>query len=77
MANYWLVGLLCAASGISAAQAETFVILGERPGHEATVKIPVGAVTKLSANFAQSLVGYGDPQFEAMRLSGEMAGTRS
>jgi len=72
MVNYWLVGLLCAASGISAAQAETFVIQGEGPGHEATVKIPVGAITMLSANFAQSLVGYADPQFEAMRLSGDV-----
>jgi hypothetical protein len=72
MVNHWLVGLLCGALGISAAQAETFVIQGEKPGHEATVKIPVGAITKLSANFAQSLVGYADPQFEAMRLSGDV-----
>jgi hypothetical protein len=72
MVNYWWMGLLCAASGISAAQAETFVIQGEKPGHEATVKIPVGAITRLSANFAQSLVGYADPQFEAMRLTGDV-----
>lgn len=72
MLKYSIVALLCAASGVSAAQAETFVIRGEQPGHEATVKIPVGAITKLSANFAESLVGYADPQFEAMRLSGDV-----
>jgi hypothetical protein len=64
--------LLCAAATVPAARAETFVIQGERPGHEATIKIPVGAVMKLSANFAESLVGYGDPQFESMRLSGDV-----
>jgi hypothetical protein len=64
--------LLCAASTVSAASAETFVIEGNTSGHEATVKIPVGAVTKLSANFAESLVGYADPQIEAMRLSGDV-----
>jgi hypothetical protein len=64
--------LLCAAVNVPAAHAETFVIQGESLGHEATIRIPVGAVTKLSANFAESLVGYGDPQFEAMRLSGDV-----
>jgi len=69
--------LLCAV-WISAAgaetlgRAETFVIAADETGHEATVKIPVGAVTKLSANFAESLVGYADPQIEAMRLSGDV-----
>ena len=66
------VFLLCAASALPAARAETFVIEADKSGHEATVKIPVGAVTKLSANFAQSLVGYADPQIEAMRLSGDV-----
>jgi hypothetical protein len=64
--------LLCAASMLSAAHADTFVIEADKSGHEAIVKIPVGAVTKLSANFAQSLVGYADPQVEAMRLSGDV-----
>jgi hypothetical protein len=72
MVNRWFIGILFAASAISVAQAETFVIQDEKPGHEATVTIPVGAVTKLSANFAQSLVNYADPQFEAMRLSGDV-----
>jgi lipopolysaccharide export system protein LptA len=63
--------LLCAASVLSAAHAETFVIESDKSGHEATIKIPVGAVTKLSANFAQSLAGYA-PQIEAMRLSGDV-----
>jgi hypothetical protein len=63
--------LLCAAATVPA-NAETFVIQGDSSGHEATIRIPVGAVTKLSADFAESLVGYGDPQFEAMRLSGDV-----
>jgi hypothetical protein len=63
--------LLCAAAAVPA-HAETFVIQGDSPDHEATIRIPVGAVTKLSADFAESLVGYGDPQFEAMRLSGDV-----
>ncbi|MEA3135268.1 MAG: hypothetical protein QOG17_3114 [Gammaproteobacteria bacterium] len=63
--------LLCAASAVSAAHAETFVIQTDKTGHEATVKIPVGAVTKLSANFAESLVA-ADPQFESMRLRGDV-----
>ena len=66
------LSLLCAASAIPAVHAETFVIEGDKAGHEATIKIPVGAVTKLSANFAESLVGFADPQIEAMRLSGDV-----
>ncbi len=69
----WGALLLWAATSISAARAETFVIQGEGAGREATVKIPVGAVLKLSANFAESLVDYADPQFEAMRLSGDVS----
>ncbi len=65
------VGLLCIAS-VMAAQAETFVIEADKAGHEATIRIPVGAVTQLSANSCESLDGYGDPQFEAMRLSGDV-----
>jgi hypothetical protein len=64
--------LLCAAAIVSPALAETFVIQAEKSGHEATVKIPAGAVMKLSANFAESLVVAADPQFEAMRLSGDV-----
>ena len=64
--------LVCAASTVVAAHTETFVIQADNSGREATVRIPIGAVTKLSANFAESLVGYADPQFEAMRLSGDV-----
>jgi hypothetical protein len=64
--------LLCAASAYAgAAPAETFVIQSDKTGHEATVKIPVGAVTKLSANFAESLA-VTDPEFESMRLRGDV-----
>ena len=64
--------LLCIASSVSIASAETFVIEADNSGHEATIKIPVGAVTKMSANSAQSLEGYAGPQVEAMRLSGDV-----
>jgi hypothetical protein len=64
--------LLCAASAPSgAAPAETFVIQSDKTGREATIKIPVGAVTKLSANFAESLA-VADPEFESMRLRGDV-----
>ena len=63
---------LCAASGVTAARADTFVIQGEQSGHEAVIKIPAGAVTMLSANSAESLVGYADARFESMRLSGDV-----
>jgi hypothetical protein len=62
----------CIASLIPAAHAETFVIPADQTGHEATVKIPVGAITQLSARSAESLVGYADPGFESMRLRGDV-----
>lgn len=71
MIKQWGALFLCATS-ISTAYAETFVIQGERPGREATVKIPIGAVMKLSADFAEPLVDDADPQCEAMRLSGDV-----
>ena len=69
--------VLCAASCVAAAaaQAETFVIQGEKDGREAVVKIPVSAVTKLSANFAESLTGltsFTDSPVESMRLTGDV-----
>ncbi len=65
--------VLCAASCFAAAaQAETFLIQDDKDGHEAVVKIPVSAVTKLSANFAESLTGYTESPVEAMRLSGDV-----
>jgi hypothetical protein len=66
------ISLLCIASTVSTAYAETFVIEAAKSGHEATIKIPVGAVTKLSANFAESLDGYGGSQGETMRLRGDV-----
>jgi hypothetical protein len=63
------------ATGVVAArgiQAETFVIQAGGDGREATVKIPVGAVSAFSANNAVALTNYADPQVEAMRLSGDV-----
>jgi hypothetical protein len=69
--------VLLLATGFVAArdiQAETFVIQasGNNDGREATVKIPVGAVSAFSANSAVALTNYADPQVEAMRLSGDV-----
>jgi hypothetical protein len=65
------LGLLCIASAMSA-HAETFVIQADNAGAEATIKIPVGAVTKLSADSCVTVANYGDSQVEAMRLSGDV-----
>ncbi len=72
MVRKWTAAVLCTAFAVSAAHAETFVIQADNTGREATIKIPVGAVTKLSADFAESLVGYADPGFESMRLKGDV-----
>jgi len=66
--------LLCAASAVATAQTqpETFVIQAGHSGREATIKIPVGAVSTFSANVAEALVGYTDPKVEAMRLRGNV-----
>ncbi len=53
-------------------QAETFVIHAGQDGREATVKIPVGAVSTFSADNAVALTNYMDPKVEAMRLSGDV-----
>ena len=66
---------LVLAAGIVVArdiQAETFVIQTGGDGREATVKIPVGAVSAFSAKSAVALTDYADPQVEAMRLSGDV-----
>lgn len=66
---------LALATGIALArdiQAETYVIQASGDGMEATVKIPVGAVSAFSANNAVALTDYADPQVEAMRLSGDV-----
>ena len=69
------IAALLLAAGIAVArdiQAETFVIQAGGDGREATVKIPVGAVSAFSANSAVALTDYADPQVEAMRLSGDV-----
>jgi hypothetical protein len=66
---------LILAAGIVTArdiQAETFVIQAGGDGREATVKIPVGAVSAFSADNAVALTDYADSQVEAMRLSGDV-----
>jgi hypothetical protein len=68
------VALLLATGFVAARdiQAETFVIQAGGDGREATVKIPVGAVSAFSADNAVALTDYADPQVEAMRLSGDV-----
>jgi hypothetical protein len=64
--------LLCAALVSTSAQAATFVIKADPWGHEAIITVPMGAVTNLSSNTAQTLTGYSNPEVEAMRLSGDV-----
>lgn len=64
--------LLCTALAATSAQAATFVIRSDAAGHEATIKIPLGAVSDLSSDAAETLAGYANPQIEAMRLSGDV-----
>lgn len=65
---------LCAASALATGRAEpeTFIIHADPSGHEATVKVPVGAVSAFSATNAEALPNYADPEVEAMRLSGDV-----
>jgi hypothetical protein len=63
--------LLMAAFAASSVRAETFLIPAVQPGgREAVIKVPVGAITQLSADFAESLANDADAQFESMRLKG-------
>ena len=71
--NHYIALLLWAGAAISAARADTFLIQTDSPGHEATVRIPVGAITQLSADSAESLVENADPKIESMRLTGGVA----
>jgi hypothetical protein len=64
--------LLCAALISTSAHAATFVIKADPWGHEAIITVPMGAVTNLSSNTAQTLTGYSNPEVEAMRLSGNV-----
>src|SRR5271166_3053009 len=63
-----------AAAEARAAQRnpETFVVHAGQGGETAIITIPVGAVFEFSANRAEALVDYADPQVEAMRLSGDV-----
>jgi hypothetical protein len=74
MVRITILALVLAAGSAAARdiQAETFVISAGGGGREATVKIPVGAVSAFSANSAVALTDYADPQVEAMRLSGDV-----
>jgi hypothetical protein len=64
--------LICTAIIVAPARAATFVIRSDQAGHEATIMIPLGAVSNLSSNAAEALSGYANPQIEAMRLSGDV-----
>jgi lipopolysaccharide assembly outer membrane protein LptD (OstA) len=69
--SFFALCLVCAAAA-GASRLETFVIPAGPNGREATVKIPVGAVSAFSANNAVALPDYADGQVEAMRLSGDV-----
>ena len=77
MRNLWISGcyiLLCAASAGAAgnSQPETFFIRANPAGREATIKVPVGAVSSFFATRAEALTDYAGPEIEAMRLSGDV-----
>ena len=65
---------MCAASAIAAGknEPETFFIPANFSGSEATIKVPVGAVSSFSASNAEALTDYAGPEIEAMRLSGDV-----
>jgi hypothetical protein len=67
-----VAGSTAASAGAGGAHVETFVIPASQDGHEATIKIPVGAITTFSATAAEALVNYRDPDVEAMRLRGNV-----
>ena len=66
--------LLCTATVLAAvrSQPETFIIHEVPSGHEATIKVPVGAVSAFSADNAEALADYTNSDVEAMRLSGDV-----
>jgi len=66
--------LLCAASTLAAgvSEPETFFIPANSSGREATIRVPVGAVSSFSASNAEALNDYAGPEIEAMRLSGDV-----
>jgi lipopolysaccharide assembly outer membrane protein LptD (OstA) len=68
--SFFALCLVCAAA-TGESRPETFLIPAARDGREATVTIPVGAVSAFSANNAVALPDY-DGEVEAMRLSGDV-----
>ena len=58
--------------GAGKSEPETFFIPATFSGSEATIKIPVGAVSSFSASNAEALTNYAGPEIEAMRLSGDV-----
>jgi hypothetical protein len=68
------VFLLCAASTMAAGrnEPETFFIPANSSGRDATIMVPVGAVSSFSASNAEALTDYAGPEIEAMRLSGDV-----
>jgi hypothetical protein len=68
------VFLLCAASTMAAGRSEpeTFFIPANSSGRDATITVPVGAVSSFSASNAEALTNYAGPEIEAMRLSGDV-----
>jgi hypothetical protein len=67
------LAVLMVGGALTGAHADTFVIEADKAGHEATIVIPAGAVTQLSADRAEPLEGYAGSQIEAMRLSGDVS----
>src|ERR1700691_2006568 len=66
--------LLCAASTMDSGRSEpkTFFIPANSSGRDATITVPVGAVSSFSASSAEALTDYAGPEIEAMRLSGDV-----
>jgi hypothetical protein len=58
------------ASGRS--EPETFFIPANSSGRDATITVPVGAVSSFYASSAEALTDYAGPEIEAMRLSGDV-----
>jgi lipopolysaccharide assembly outer membrane protein LptD (OstA) len=69
--SFFALCLVCAAAA-SESRPETLLIPANRDGREATVTIPVGAVSAFSADNAVALPDYADGEVEAMRLSGDV-----
>jgi hypothetical protein len=53
-------------------EPETFFIPANSSGRDATITVPVGAISSFSATSAEALTDYAGPEIEAMRLSGDV-----